>query len=234
MLAAAMLHFHCGLVSIRILANPHKLEAMHRGAHIKVYRGGYWHHGIAMGDGTVIHLAGDSIWKSEASVRRADLEDFAKGGEIKVVDWQKLSVALSVPVRVPEFIAAEAESHLDRCGYNLIFNNCEQFSIYCVTGDVLADVGQVQDAFRDILDTDVPVLGQVPVLGNGINVLAGCAKVVGKKAWALAAYRALVVLEAKVADMATDSVEEQTAAKSEVDIAQSEVMVSPLAAKATG
>lgn len=176
-----------------------------------MYRGGYWHHGIAVGEGNVIHLAGDSIWKSEARVRLASLEAFARGGEIKVVDWQKIAEALAVHVRAPEAIAAEALAHLDRRGYNLIFNNCEQFSIYCVTGDIPANLGQVQDAIREIMATDVPVLGRVPVLGGGINVVAGCAKVAGKRALALAAYQTLVVLEAKVSEMAKDSLPDQPA-----------------------
>jgi hypothetical protein len=179
---------------------------MQRGAHIKVYRGGYWHHGIAMGDGTVIHLAGDSIWKSEARVRRTSIENFARGGEVRVVDWKKIAEALDLYIQTPEIIAAEAQAQLDRRGYNLIFNNCEQFCIYCVTGDAPEHLGQVQDAFREILKTSVPLVGGVPLLGPGVNVIAGCARVVAKKAVAAVAYQTLIQLEARVSAITREPV----------------------------
>jgi hypothetical protein len=43
----------------------------------------YWHHGIDVGDGTVIHLTGPS--KKNAEVTRTSLEEFLKGGTNKVI-----------------------------------------------------------------------------------------------------------------------------------------------------
>lgn len=101
---------------------------MARGDHIRVNRGLYWHHGIDMGDGTVIHAAGEpGRRKIGAIVRSASMDEFLRGS------W---------PVRVrsdrslpPEQIVERARQALGRGGYSLFFNNCEHFARWCQTGE---------------------------------------------------------------------------------------------------
>ncbi len=102
---------------------------MARGDHIKVRRWGglYAHHGIDMGDGTVIHLDGEPLNVHRARVRRTDMNTFLKGGKLRVVKHQS-------PSRSGEEAAEAAQYHLSRSGYCLWRNNCEHFATYCRTG----------------------------------------------------------------------------------------------------
>ena len=62
------------------------------GDHIKVRRllGFYYHHGIDVGDGTVIHFTGDPKRKKDAIIEKTTLDEFSKGKPIKVVDYSKI------------------------------------------------------------------------------------------------------------------------------------------------
>ena len=93
----------------------------------------YQHHGIDMGDGTVIHLApadGSRIVFSDKSdrfsVRRESLENFCHGA-------QPITVNHDNPRMADEVVAA-AEAQLGRCGYSLLDGNCEHFARLCACG----------------------------------------------------------------------------------------------------
>jgi hypothetical protein len=109
-----------------------------RGDHIRVRRLGYWHHGIDCGDGTVIHYAGDLSHRRNASVERASLDRFSKGGRIRTVRYVHPADADSVIMR--------AEARLKETGYNVLFNNCEHFARWCKTG--IHESKQIQRAVR--------------------------------------------------------------------------------------
>lgn len=102
---------------------------MARGDHIKVrrWRGVYAHHGIDMGDGTVIHLAGEPLHGRGARVCRTDMAAFLRGRK-----------AIRVPdpdgARTPDEVVRAAEGHLSRAGYCLWRNNCEHFATFCKIG----------------------------------------------------------------------------------------------------
>lgn len=102
---------------------------MARGDHIKVRRRGgiYSHHGIDMGDGTVIHFSGEPFRRNNAQVCRATLEEFLAGGQPHVVRHRGT-------VRPPEDVARAAESCLSQRAYCLWRNNCEHFATWCKTG----------------------------------------------------------------------------------------------------
>lgn len=102
---------------------------MARGDQIYVMRplmnmeGGYEHHGIDCGDGTVIHYyKGGEV----ATIARTSLETFARGNPVYVK---------SQPVAyVPDVVIERAEGRLGEQQYHLLTNNCEHFANWCKTG----------------------------------------------------------------------------------------------------
>lgn len=104
---------------------------MARGDHIKVKRPLYWHHGIDLGDGTVIHASGEPGQLNRgARVRRDSLQRFLRGGVPVVVHDPRSLTA--------EEVVARAEAALGRRGYSVLFNNCEHFAHWCQVGRPLS------------------------------------------------------------------------------------------------
>ncbi len=98
------------------------------GNHLRVARRLYWHHGIDMGDGTVIHASGEpGRMKLDAEVRRSTISEFQRGGTVVVVN---AAIRLQ-----PEEITARALTALGGRDYSLLFNNCEHFARWCETGE---------------------------------------------------------------------------------------------------
>ena len=101
---------------------------MNRGDHIYVMRrGGYTHHGVDCGDGTVIHFSGEpGTAKVGACIMRSSLGEFCQDGQPKVREYGQRDDAGTTVER--------AESKLGDTGYNLVTNNCEHFATWCCTG----------------------------------------------------------------------------------------------------
>jgi hypothetical protein len=101
-----------------------------KGDHIRVrrMRGLYCHHGIDMGDGTVIHFSGEPMQRKPARVARITEELFLEGEEKHVVEYGPDEGLLPV-----EETLLLAEEQLDKGGYSLLYNNCEHFATYCKT-----------------------------------------------------------------------------------------------------
>lgn len=97
------------------------------GDHLRVERRFYWHHGIDMGDGTVIHASGEpGRMKLDAEVRRSPMADFLRGG---------VALVTNAAERLPSAdITARALSALGGRDYSLLFNNCEHFARWCESG----------------------------------------------------------------------------------------------------
>ena len=118
---------------------------MAKGDHICVarYGGIIYHHGIDMGDGSAVHFRKDSLG-NKSIVDRTSIEDFAKGGTIKVIQHQS-----SNP---PDVVVSRAmECHkLQRGGslksYDLLELNCEHLSTWCKTGKIRSE--QVEDVYK--------------------------------------------------------------------------------------
>lgn len=102
---------------------------MARGDHIKVkrLRGLYTHHGIDMGDGTVIHVDGDPFRQINVCVRQSTMEDFLAGGEKIVVEHPQNA-------RDAKAICEDALRRLGEPGYHLFRHNCEHFAYACQVG----------------------------------------------------------------------------------------------------
>lgn len=124
---------------------------MSRGDHIRVKRFGYWHHGIDCGDGLVIHYTGEPREYRNAAVRKTPVEDFAKGGRIRVVRHRNRLD--------PDIVVQRAESRLDETGYHPVRNNCEHFARWCVTGT--AESRQIRRAIYAFTGIAVTFAGTV-------------------------------------------------------------------------
>ena len=131
-----------------------------KGDVIGVHRigGVYDHYGIYTGRGKVIHFSNEgSDFGGDIRVRRATLSQFKNGASnVFVVDFEayrdyvenpelfdfeglfKLAIdsffGNEMSLYSPEETVRRAESQLGREGYNLVFNNCEHFAVWCKTG----------------------------------------------------------------------------------------------------
>jgi hypothetical protein len=96
-----------------------------RGDHVYVRRGfRYTHHGIACGDGTVIHYVGPR--GTVRHVGRTSIEDFEAGGTVRV-KLQRRQLSADEAIEAAESMIGFADYHLTR-------SNCEHFAAWCSTG----------------------------------------------------------------------------------------------------
>jgi hypothetical protein len=104
---------------------------MAKGDHIRVKRMGglYYHHGIDMGDGTIIHFSGELFDNENAEVIRTLEEEFLDGSEKRIVSYTGRDDLLPVKETLKR-----AKAKLGNKDYGLIVNNCEHFATYCKTG----------------------------------------------------------------------------------------------------
>lgn len=89
----------------------------------------YTHHGIDVGDGTVVHARPDDPERlfGGGRVVRTTLAEFAEGAEVRVIH--------DPPARhPPEEIVERALGGLGRDGYCPVIDNCEHFTTWCATG----------------------------------------------------------------------------------------------------
>ena len=135
-----------------------------RGDHIYVNRVGglYNHHGIDCGDGSVIHYT-SKTWQTARRIERTTLQQFCKGGDIRVRDYEEFRATLEaagqadrllqsasnrlnqlldglrgMQVKQLDFsidaVIMRAESRLGESRFDLMSNNCEHFVAWCKTG----------------------------------------------------------------------------------------------------
>ena len=90
------------------------------GEHIAVYRSYYYHHGIYMGNGTVIDF-------SNEGVKRKSYADVKEGGKVFAVDHDQHSLEENIE-RANYALTEEKKS------YNLLTHNCEHVATGVATG----------------------------------------------------------------------------------------------------
>ena len=118
---------------------------------LRVNTGRYYHFGIYIGDGAVIHFAGPDPHTltdaSKAAVRKDSLERFSMGKSLEVRDY---SLKEKLRKNAPRKVIDTAVSMLGQTGYDIIYNNCEHFVNKCVFG--VAYSAQI-DKMRGMLNT---------------------------------------------------------------------------------
>ncbi|QXI50729.1 MULTISPECIES: lecithin retinol acyltransferase family protein [Pseudomonas] len=103
------------------------LDEVPVGAHLISPRRFYIHHGIYLGAGAVAHYSGFSGALEAGPIEVTDLEHFASGRPVWIVEQ---------PARYPaNEVAHRARSRLGENRYSLFANNCEHFCSWCLTGE---------------------------------------------------------------------------------------------------
>lgn len=123
---------------------------MARGDHVFVSYTTYTHHGIDIGDGTIVHFS-----KATRSVRRTSVERFRDGRRLRRRAYRQCDP--------PDVTVARALRHVGRrtavgAGYHLVFNNCEHFATWCKTGRPASQ--QIDAVFRTAAATSAKTLAQ--------------------------------------------------------------------------
>ena len=89
----------------------------------------YLHHGIDIGDGTVVHARPRDFRNpfGGGHVVRTSMADFTEGRPVRVCTEPAAAHS-------PGEIVARALAHVGRDGYHPVIDNCEHFATWCVTG----------------------------------------------------------------------------------------------------
>lgn len=126
----------------------------------------YWHHGIDMGDGTVVHARPHDFRNpfGGGSVVRTSLTDFANGEEVRPT---REPPALFPP----EEVARRAAAHVGRDGYCPVVSNCEHFASWCATGERRSR--QVEAVMRRVVTVAATVVAGIVALRGGRAVARG-------------------------------------------------------------
>jgi hypothetical protein len=141
---------------------------MYTPEHIMVRRSGYYHHGIQVDAKAVIHFTGEPGSKSNAAILETSLEEFLNGGSKEIVAYGE--------TLEPTDILENARARIGETGYNLIFNNCEHFAFWCMTGK------HESDQVVKVAGTSSAAIGAGALTGGGLAAVSSAGTVVGLNA----------------------------------------------------
>ncbi|MCE7888665.1 MAG: hypothetical protein DYH12_03010 [Sorangiineae bacterium PRO1] len=119
-------------------------EPVYRGLHLAALRQGpaglkYTHHGISVGDGTVVHFTGEPQAMAEASVDQTDLADFVASSTHLETRTPKTFKAKPVAHLRKNLTVLRALTRKGERGYSLLSSNCEHFSVWAQLGADYSD-----------------------------------------------------------------------------------------------
>lgn len=122
---------------------------------IFAHRGLYKHYGVYIGNGTVIHFAGDAsheISARDAFVQKTSLKDFLKGAAVQTDPVRKGAFS-------PKQTVMRAMQAIGSCkgSYHLCFNNCEHFANWCKYGKRISE--QVHQYTNALAQAAVCIVG---------------------------------------------------------------------------
>ncbi len=169
------------------------------GDHIYFNYGGYSHHGIDCGDGTVIHYT-----KNQGNISRVSWDLFASGKIVFVREYGNCDL--------PDVVIQRAESRLGENIYDLFGNNCEHFATWCKTGihasEQVKNAGAVTGGASVSGAAVAGSIGVVSAAGaaaglSGAGIMSGLATVGGG---AVAGIGALGMAPAAITTLAMNSV----------------------------
>lgn len=128
------------------------------GSHLKVARLGYFHHGIYIGNGQVIHYAGFCDTFKSAPVTCVSLSQFqGSADKILIVQHDSHKIQYS-----RQEIIERAKSRLGEDNYNLFTNNCEHFANWCITGKAVSkQINRVKHLCAGLLTTSIALFATI-------------------------------------------------------------------------
>lgn len=97
------------------------------GQHVYVRHRLYTHHGIGDGRGGVIHYSGLANGRKSGPVLRTPISEFAQGRPVRVRTYRDRRYP-------PDEAVRRAEERVGEDRYSVVWNNCEHFSEWCITG----------------------------------------------------------------------------------------------------
>lgn len=161
------------------------MKSLHPGSHLSVSKGLYDHHGIYIGNNQVIHYFGFSEAFKKGAIEQTTLENFLGGSDQFTVVHYPSSTA----IYTNEEIVNRAYRCLGEDNYNLLFNNCEHFACWCVTGEKRSE--QVRAVMRHtstavlsyyaiqryglLATTSVPIATTTMMTSTGASILTNAA-----------------------------------------------------------
>lgn len=127
------------------------------GDQVRVKREYYYHHGIYIGNGEVVHFCaqeGDGMTDQTAvKVRKTSLARFLLDGFSEVREY---TLTEKLQRRKPDEIVKTAVSRLGEGGYDALKNNCEDFSNECAFGKRMpSQVDEFKKKISDMLKSDI-------------------------------------------------------------------------------
>ena len=132
---------------------------MARGDQLEVNRGGLRHHGVDLGDGTVVHFARYKRSRHKSEVRRTSRWQFARGNPVRVVSHPVNGLTADDAVERANFMVGTR-------GYNVISHNCEHVATWAVTGVALsAQIEELAAGVARALRRSARTVVPLPLLG---------------------------------------------------------------------
>lgn len=132
-----------------------KTKTFPLGSVLKARRAFYFHYGVYVGGGKVVHFSSkgkDEMNSSSADIILTTLKTFAKGDKVSLDTWEEA-------VFSPEEIAQRAMSAIGtkKGTYNLISNNCEHFANWCRCGRLISHQKRLVNTVADLVLSGSPV-----------------------------------------------------------------------------
>lgn len=132
---------------------------MARGDQLEVNRGGLRHHGVDLGDGTVVHFARYKRSRHKSEVRRTSRWQFARGDPVRIVSGPANGLTADDAVERANFMVGTR-------GYNIISHNCEHVATWAVTGVALsAQIEELAAGVARALRRSARTVVPLPLLG---------------------------------------------------------------------
>lgn len=124
---------------------------------IKAFRGIYFHFGVYVGNGRVVHFCstgGNELDSFSADIVETSFSRFSKG------DWVCVDKS-EVPLYDRGEIVRRARSEIGtKLGtYNLLSNNCEHFANWCRCGKLVSHQKILVESLVDTVASTAPFLG---------------------------------------------------------------------------
>ncbi len=125
------------------------------GSVLRARRGLYFHYGVYVGGGKVVHFSskkGGELNAATADILITSFKAFAKGDAVSLDTKEEATFP-------PEVIVQRAISSVGskRGTYNLVSNNCEHFANWCRCGKLVSHQKEMANAMLDLLLEEFPV-----------------------------------------------------------------------------